>query len=371
MFQRFLFQILFFGFEFFIGAAAAQAQTTSWITWTADSTIDGKSAGSIANNNAATPASISVDMTSTPVLHNGGMTLTGETWSTYPGSNNVPGISASMTTAGIVLVGSQAAPATNTVNFKVGGLPYAMPNPILVFNYVNAQAATITFPTVPNIAGSLTLIDHNFASAPTISGNVINFTGAGDSRTSGFAVQLKGNYSSIVFVGAASLPAGSTDSFGFSILIPNYAVLEATRSATTMDLTSLGNFAIPGNGMSNAITVTNIGGAAADSSGIFVAESIPASAAFFTGDADGAGPGTGPVQLTLLNGANVTLTQSGTTGVKYSNSPTQPASFSACTYTPVGTYDADVRFICVQPAGALASGNPYPGFRLQYLLRIN
>lgn len=351
-------------------ALPAKAQTISWIDWVPDSVIDGMATGTITNRNTASPTTLSVSLLSAPLTNNGGNTF-GMVWSGSTGTNGTPGITSGVTTAAVVLAGTLAAPATNTVQVTSGGMPFALVNPILLFNYINPTATLMTFPDVPNVPGSLVLLDHAFSAAPVINGNSVTYTGAGDNSNSSFAIQMKGTYSTIKFVANQTNGASPSDSYGFTLIQPNYAVLKISRTWQVIDKTGLGAKAYPGNDMQFNVELTNEGGASADADTAFVVQTLPTNWAFFTGDADGAGAGTGPVQLTVLNGANVTLTQSATTGVAYSSSATAPTSFAQCSYTPTGTYDANVRHICISLKGSFAAATPFPIARLLYLARIN
>ena len=57
--------------------------------------------------------------------------------------------------------------------------------------------------------------------------------------------------------------------------------------------------------------------------------------------------------------------------VAYSNSGTRPATFADCTYTPSAGYDANVRYVCINPKGQMAAGDPDPTFSVQYRAQIN
>ena len=76
-----------------------------------------------------------------------------------------------------------------------------------------------------------------------------------------------------------------------------------------------------------------------------------------------------PAQIAVGTGSNPIFTQGAVasgltftagTDIKYSNSATAPASFAACTYTPVAAYDTAVRFICLNPKGVMAGSTGTP-----------
>jgi len=47
-----------------------------------------------------------------------------------------------------------------------------------------------------------------------------------------------------------------------------------------------------------------------------------------------------------------------------------PASFADCTLLPDPGYDPDIRYVCFNPKGVLASGDPDPEFNLSFRVRI-
>jgi uncharacterized repeat protein (TIGR01451 family) len=130
-------------------------------------------------------------------------------------------------------------------------------------------------------------------------------------------------------------------------------------------------FFIPGNDVIYSVQTTNSGTAATDANSIFAVDALPAEVAFYVGDFDGAGPATASVLFTQSTGAGLTFTP--VTDLKYSSAATAPASFAACTYVPSVTnvYDPAIRFICINPKGAMASATPPTTFTLQYKARIN
>jgi uncharacterized repeat protein (TIGR01451 family) len=126
-------------------------------------------------------------------------------------------------------------------------------------------------------------------------------------------------------------------------------------------------FAIPGNDVLYTLTVTNSGDGRTDAGTLFVVDPIPAEVEFFNGDLDGAGPATGAVLFTQTAAG---LTFSLATDVAYSNAVAAPASFAACTYTPIAGYDPNVRHLCLNPKGQMLAGNPDPTFSAQFRARI-
>ena len=128
--------------------------------------------------------------------------------------------------------------------------------------------------------------------------------------------------------------------------------------------------ALPGNDVIYTITTSNSGTAATDVDSVFVLDSLPAQVEVYVGDFDAAGPATGTILFTQQNGALLNFTQA--SDVRFSDQIAVPASFTQCNYVPTvaNTYDPAIRYICVNPKGSLASGNPAPGFALQFRARI-
>jgi uncharacterized repeat protein (TIGR01451 family) len=145
------------------------------------------------------------------------------------------------------------------------------------------------------------------------------------------------------------------------------ATLTATKTVTVYDPSAAGLFAVPGNDVVYSITVTNAGSGGADSNSIFIVDRLPAEIEFFNGDMDGAGPATGAVYFTQ-SGAGLTFTLA--TDLRYATGASPPASFAACTYAAAAGYDPNIRFVCFNPKGAMAAGDPDPSFTVQFRARI-
>ncbi len=125
--------------------------------------------------------------------------------------------------------------------------------------------------------------------------------------------------------------------------------------------------AIPGNDALYSITVGNTGGGAVMLNSTFILDPLPAELIFYNGDIDGGGPQVNPVSFTDTASG---LTWTYATDVRYATS--LPASFAACTYTPIAGYDPAVKYICFNPKGsfAAATGATTPSFTLQFRARI-
>lgn len=144
-------------------------------------------------------------------------------------------------------------------------------------------------------------------------------------------------------------------------------LLSLLKTVSMVGTSGNDRFAIPGNDVYYTLTVTNSGDGRSDADTLFLADPIPAEVEFFNGDIDGAGPATGAV-LFSQSGAGLTFTLA--TDVRYSSGASAPASFAACTYTPIAGYDPNVRYLCLNPKGQMLAGSPDPTFSAQFRARI-
>jgi uncharacterized repeat protein (TIGR01451 family) len=144
-------------------------------------------------------------------------------------------------------------------------------------------------------------------------------------------------------------------------------LLVALKTVSMVGTSGAASFAIPGSDVYYTLTVTNSGSGRTDSGTLFLTDPIPDEVEFFNGDIDGAGPATGAVYFTQ-NGAGLTFSLA--TDVAYSNAVSAPASFAACTYTPIAGYDPNVRYLCLNPKGQMLAGSPSPTFSAQFRARI-
>lgn len=166
-------------------------------------------------------------------------------------------------------------------------------------------------------------------------------------------------------------PATTTASNGevedYAVTIFGPAVLTLAKTSTVYDPLAANLFAVPGNDILYTVTATNTGTGPADGNSVFLYDTLPVSLEFFNGDVDDGGPATGPV---LFNAGTSALTFTPATDLRYSNVGAAPASFAACTYTPVAGYDPVIRHVCFNPKGTMASGTPQPSFSVQFRTRI-
>lgn len=125
------------------------------------------------------------------------------------------------------------------------------------------------------------------------------------------------------------------------------------------------SFATPGSDMVLTATATNVGGGSTDPDSIFMVLSINPDNAFRNEVTAAFG---GVVGFTSGSG---TLTFSSATDLRFSNGTTPPASFGQCTHTPAEGYDAQVRYVCINPKGTMPPGEPSGQFAVRLRVRIN
>ena len=118
---------------------------------------------------------------------------------------------------------------------------------------------------------------------------------------------------------------------------------------------------IPGAIVRYTFTVTNTGPTAVDTNTVWLIDALPAQLSV----------GTAASPVFTQGSATSGLSFSAATDLRFSNAATPPASFAACTYTPVAAYDPAVRFVCLNPKGTMAgsSGTP-PGFTLSIQAQV-
>jgi hypothetical protein len=159
---------------------------------------------------------------------------------------------------------------------------------------------------------------------------------------------------------------GEVEDYAVTIFVP--AVLSVSKTSVSYDTSGINKFSVPASDMIYTISTSNVGTGSADNNSLFMVDVLPTTVEFFNGDFDGAGPATGSVLFTQT-GAGLTFTPA--TDLRFSNLAATPASFAACTYTPIAGYDPAVRHICFNPKGIMLSGGtPAPNFVLQFKARI-
>jgi uncharacterized repeat protein (TIGR01451 family) len=119
---------------------------------------------------------------------------------------------------------------------------------------------------------------------------------------------------------------------------------------------------IPGGIVRYTLQVANSGSLAVDSNSVVLIDRLPANLQV----------GTAAAPAFVQGSPTSSLSFNAATDIRFSNAASAPASFAACTYTPVAAYDPAVRFICLNPKGAMAgsTGTP-PNFSISFLARVN
>ena len=119
---------------------------------------------------------------------------------------------------------------------------------------------------------------------------------------------------------------------------------------------------IPGAVITYSFVVANTGATPVDINTVWLIDALPNQLRV----------GTAATPVFTQGSPSSGLTFTAGTDIKYSNSATAPASFAACTYSPVSAYDAAVRFVCLNPKGAMlgSTGTP-PSFTLSIQAQLN
>ncbi|MFA5989564.1 MAG: GEVED domain-containing protein [Sphingomonas sp.] len=169
----------------------------------------------------------------------------------------------------------------------------------------------------------------------------------------------------------ANLSATATASNGevedYQGTIAGLAALSITKTSSIYDPVSAHLLAVPGNDVLYRVTVANGGSGPTDSDSLFVVDAIPTTVEFYNGDVDGSGPATGAVAF-AQGGQDISFSPA--TDLRFSSQATPPTSFAACNYTPVSGYDANVRYICLNPKGELPAASATSNFYVEFRARI-
>ena len=161
--------------------------------------------------------------------------------------------------------------------------------------------------------------------------------------------------------------------YDHACLPPAAPNLQADKTVAVYDPASTGLYALPGNDVIYSISISNAGNGAADTDSIELIDSLPSDIEFWNGDIDAGGPdtypGTDPVGFTQPAGTGMSLTYG--TDIRFGTGGTAPADFSACTAVAQdNTYRPDLTYICFNPKGTLAAGDPDPEIELSFRARI-
>ncbi len=146
--------------------------------------------------------------------------------------------------------------------------------------------------------------------------------------------------------------------------------LEASKTVSVYDPSATGTvYALPGNDVIYTISVDNIGTGDADTDSMELIDRLPPEIEIWNGDIDDGGPETDPVSFSQTGGGGLTFNYA--TDVRFGTGPTKPADFDSCTtVAPDSSYRPDLTFICFNPKGAMAAGDPDPSFSVNFRARI-
>jgi uncharacterized repeat protein (TIGR01451 family) len=155
---------------------------------------------------------------------------------------------------------------------------------------------------------------------------------------------------------------------------PNIVVVKTVQTYSDPINTAPPYRSIPGAVMEYAVIVTNSGAGPADNNSTVLTDAVPANMTLFVGTASG-----DPVTFSCSAVPGCGLTFNYAANVRYTNVFPLPALLAppnACgnfTYVPSGSFDANVRGVCVNPAGILngSTGPPHPQFTIRYRMRID
>lgn len=141
--------------------------------------------------------------------------------------------------------------------------------------------------------------------------------------------------------------------------------LQASKSVVVYDPATSGIYALPGNDVIYAITVANTGSLATDPDTVVLIDEVPDEVTVFTGPTPEFG---GQAADFAQTGASLTFNP--VSDLRWSDSVTRPANFTACTYAPVTDYDPAITHVCINPKGVMAAGTPDPNFTVRFRARI-
>lgn len=146
---------------------------------------------------------------------------------------------------------------------------------------------------------------------------------------------------------------------------PANATLQVVKSSEVLSDPINGTMAakaIPGAIVRYSIAVQNSGPSPVDNDTLLLVDALPAQIQVGTAASPAFVQGAVPSGLSFNPG----------TDLRFSNAPSPPSSFAACTYTPTVAYDPAVRFVCLRPRGNMAgsTGSP-PSFVISLNSRID
>ncbi len=145
--------------------------------------------------------------------------------------------------------------------------------------------------------------------------------------------------------------------------------LEVTKRSDVHRASAGSSFYLPGHDVIYDIEISNTGDQQVDPNSLIIIDSWPADVRFYFGDLDTGGSmdfaETDPVAWRdNASGLDFRFDRD----VRFSDAATQPSTIDQCGYEPQSGYDPNIRFICIQPQGALqpsGSANFYMRGRIE------
>ena len=156
-----------------------------------------------------------------------------------------------------------------------------------------------------------------------------------------------------------------TSEFSAAATADGVAQLAVAITSEVFDPPAGNAFATPGNDVLLTTTVTNTGNGSTDADSVFAVIAISPDASFF----NAVTPALGGI-VGFASGAP-SLTFNPATDLRFSNAASPPQSLAECTYTPAASYDAQVRYVCLNPKGTLPSGSAQGQAQVRLRVRIN
>lgn len=204
-----------------------------------------------------------------------------------------------------------------------------------------------------------------FAETGSHAGGDLNFSGAFTSATS----VSPGD----IFSATATRITGSssfdiTSEFSLSYTSSGAPDLQVALTVDVYDPNASNPYTLPENDVVTTLSVTNAGNGAVDAGSIKIVVPVSGDLSFYNGDFDDTGPETAPV---VFSETSTGLSFDPIGDLAFSNSPSKPADFSDCTFSPAAGYDPNVTFVCVNLSGGMAFGDPDPSFNLRFRSRID
>ena len=149
--------------------------------------------------------------------------------------------------------------------------------------------------------------------------------------------------------------------------------LAANKTVEVWDPNAEGLYHIPGNQVTYAIAIQNIGTGAIDSGSIFLVDSLPSEVEFWNGDIDEGGPDNfaifSSVGFEQTVGSGIIFNPA--TDLGFSTNAAKPTNFNQCTFESLdGLFRPDILHICLKPQGALTNGIPNPEIIFSFRAKI-